>query len=67
MIKLRKSLDKLEYDEYTNKIKLVNQERIGNYIKEMKGKKINIYINNLENYYILNIEMKIKNMKNYFL
>ena len=66
MIKLRKSLDKLEYEEYMNKIKQVNQERIDSYIKEMKEKKINIDINNLENYYILNIEMIDKKYEKLF-
>ena len=59
-------MDKLEYYEYINKIKQVNQERIDSYIKEMKGKKINIDINNFENYYILNIEMIYKKYEKLF-
>ena len=66
MIKLKKALDKIEYNTNMNKIKEVNQERIDNYIKEMKGKKINIDINNLENYYILNIEMIEKKYEKLF-
>ena len=66
LIKLKKSLDKLQYDYYMNKIKEVNKERINSYIKEMKEKNIKIDLNNLENYYLVNIEIIEKKYEKLF-
>lgn len=66
LIKLKKSLEKLQYDYYMDKIKEVNQERINSYIKEMNDKNVKVDLNNLENYYLVNFEIIEKKYEKLF-
>ena len=73
-IKIKKSFDKLIYKEYNEQIKNVNEETIKNYLKEIKEKdkvkkKKNDIIDsnyNIENYYLLNIQIIEKKYEKIF-
>ena len=65
-IRLKRILDKLDYKNNRNKLKKVNEDRIENYLKEMKDKKAKINKNNIKNYYILNIQIIEKKYEKLF-